>query len=165
MGAGHGVILLDSHNGIRSRDGDDVAEGAAIVGSLDGAAVKPGGFQGKEHARLYGFGKEIDGDIVGKKEGIGGIGNDAVALGDANFVAAVVEEKGQEGIFDLAGIVDDGSGEKTGEDEMSIGRPAEGIDGVAEGQRAAGECLTYERRAERAISVVVDSDTLRDACM
>src|SRR2546430_150435 len=152
--AGHGVILLDSNNRIRSWDRNDVAEGAAIVGSFDGAGIKPGGFQGEEHARLYGFGKEIDGDIVGKKEGIGGIGNDAVTLGDANLVAAVVEEKGHEGIFGPAGIVDDGSGEKTGEDEVSIRRPAEGINDVAEGLVAVVEFLAFEKTAALAVGVL-----------
>ncbi len=162
MGAGHGVILLDSDNRVRSRDWDDLAEGAALIGGLDGAAVKPGGFQGEERARLYGFGEEIDGDIVGKKERIGRFGNDAVTFGDAYFVAAVVEQEGHEGIFSLAGIVDHGSGEESGEDEVSVGRPAEGIDDVAERLITAVEFLALQKATALTTGVLEPDVVVRE---
>src|SRR5258708_11009942 len=43
IGAGHGAILLDSHEGNRSLNGGDIAEGAAIVRRFEGANINARG--------------------------------------------------------------------------------------------------------------------------
>ena len=101
-----------------------------------------------------GFGEAVDGDIVREKEGVGGVDDDAVSFGDANFFSAVVEDQRLEGILCSAGFVSHGGGKKLGENEMAVGRPAEGIDDVAEGLVAAAEFLAFEKAAALAAGVL-----------
>ena len=121
---------------------------------LESAGIEARGFEGEEQARFYGFGEKVDGDVVGEEERVGSVGNEAVAFGDVDFFAAVVEEKSLEGVFGFAGVVDDGRGEKFGEDDAAVGGEAERISDVAEGLVAASEFLAFEEAAMLAAGVL-----------
>src|SRR6266850_4097493 len=151
---GHSAVLFDGDSGIHSGKRNDVAESTILLRRLESAGVEARGFEGEEHARFYGFGEEVDRDVVGEEERVGGVENDAVAFGDANFFPAVVEEQSLEGVFCFAGVVDHGAGEQLGEDDVAVSGEAERISDVAEGLVAAGKFLAFEEPAALAASVL-----------
>ncbi len=69
-------------------------------------------------------------------------------------MAGIVEEHGLEGVFGPAGIVDDGSGEKFGENHAAVGRPAEGIDDVTERTITTSELLAFEETTALAARIL-----------
>jgi len=89
--------------------------------------------------------------LSGSQVALAGVEDDVVAFVEADFVAGVIEKKRLEGVLGLAGVVDDGGGEKLREDEMTVGGPAEGVDEVAEGLRAASVFLAFEESAALAV--------------
>src|SRR5882724_286054 len=152
--AGHGAVLFNGNGGRCPGKSENGAEGAVFVRRLESAGIETGGFEGEEHARFYGFGEKVDRDVVGEEERVGSVGDDAVAFGDADFFSAVVEEKGLEGVFCLAGVVDHGGGEQLGEDDAAVGGESERVADVAEGLVAAGEFLAFEKAAALARGVL-----------
>jgi len=140
----HGAILLDTYDGNRSWNGRDIAESAAIVRRFDGADINARGLQGEKLAGLHGFGESGDGDVVGKKERIGGVQDDVLAFVDADFPAGIIVDHGLERVFRLAAIIEDRGGEEHREEEMAVGRPAEPVDQIAENLRAARVFLSFK---------------------
>ena len=148
------MVLLDGDRGTRPRKGNKVSKGAAFVHGGKDAERDARELEGEELARLHGFREVADGAAVGKPEGVGGIEDEAVALGDANLFSVVLEEQRLRGILRFAGVVNDGGGEKFGEEHAAVRRPAKRVDDVAERLVAAREFLAFENAAALAASVL-----------
>jgi hypothetical protein len=83
-------------------------------------------------------------------------------------MAAFVQHKRLEGIFRFAAVVDDRRDKKLREDEMPIRGPAERVDQIAEGLRAARVFLAFEEAAALAVGFlepnVVVLERVEDFC-
>src|SRR5207245_1238495 len=135
----------------RGRPGER-AESTTFVAGRKRTGGKTHGFDGKERTGLHGFGEVDDGGIIGEPGGVRSVGDHAVTLGDANFLAGVVEDERLRGVLGFATVVHDRGGEELGEDQAAVGGPAKGVNHVAEGLVAAGELLAFEQAAALAAS-------------
>src|ERR1700687_2580663 len=153
-GAGEIAIPFNSDSGVRSGQPSDVAKGAAFIKRRNRAGGGARELQGEEQAGLQGFREVSDGGVIGQTDAVGGVRDYAVTFVDADFLAGVIEEKSLEGVFGLAGIVDNGGGEELGENHAAVGRPAEGIDEIAERVIPARVFLAFEETAALAASVL-----------
>lgn len=153
-GAGKSVIALYGDGCVGVRDAVGINEGAAFECGSSGAGGDVGVLEREKHARLHGFGEIDDRGVVLEPGGVVAVLDDAFAFAEVDFSAAVFESERGEGVFGAAVLVNDGGGEKLGEEHVAIRRPVEGIDGVGEEFVAAGEFVALEEFAALAVGVL-----------
>jgi len=144
------AVLFDGDGGIGAGDAVGVDEGAAFESGAGGAGGSVHVAEREEHARLDGFVEIDDRGIVLKPGSVVAILNDVFAFAEVDFFAIVFEREGLVGIFGAA-FVDDGGGEKLGEEHAAVGRPVEGVNGVGEELFAAVELVSLEKAAVLAV--------------
>jgi len=133
------------------RDAIGVDEGAALEGKTGRASRDIGVAKRKEHVRLDGFFEIDDGGVVLQPGGVVTVLDEAFALADTDFLAAILERESHGGIFGAAAFVDDAGGEKLRKEHAAVGRPVEGVDGVREKGVAAVELVALEQAAALAV--------------
>ena len=131
------AILLDGDGEIHARDEGDVAESSALVDGRDCARREASEFKSGENLRLCDFGEVSDGVAVHEPLSRSGIENEVFALGDAEFVTGIVEEKSLKGVFGSAGVIGNGGGDEAREDKTATRGPLKRVNDVAESLRAA----------------------------
>jgi hypothetical protein len=144
------AVLFDGDGGVCARDAIGVDEGAAFEGGTRRAGRDIGVAEREEHTRLDLFVEVDDGRIVLQPCGVEAVLDEVFAFAEADFLAAVFEREGLEGVFGAA-LVDDAGGEKLGENEAAVGRPAKGVDGVGKEFFTAVELISLEKAAALAV--------------
>jgi hypothetical protein len=144
------AVLFDGNGSVCARDAIGVDEGAAFEGGTCRAGRDIAVTEREQHPRLDLFVEVDDGRVVLQPGGVEAVLDEAFAFAEADFLAAVFERQGLEGVFGAA-FLDDAGGEKLGENEAAAGRPVEGVDCVGKEFFAAIELVSLEKAAAFAV--------------
>jgi len=121
---GHGRVLL----GVPGH-GD---KGAVRKQHAAAPGHRPHRMNRVEQLRLDRFLEVHDRDAIGEPGGVHALRDDAVAAGDLDLLAVFIEQQRQGSFLRVAALVDHLAGQHFHRQPRPVGRPADGLNGVAE---------------------------------